>query len=73
MYQDVLVTDITDHYPVFHISHFHNNQANNIDTFFLMLKINKIDMNAFRNTIINVEWSAVDDIPDCEDAFIFLQ
>ena len=30
MYQGVLVTDITDHYPVFHISHFHDNQANYI-------------------------------------------
>ena len=28
-------------------------------------------MNAFRNTAINFEWSAVNDIPDCEDAFSF--
>ena len=28
-------------------------------------------MNAFRDTVINFEWSAVNDIPDCEDAFSF--
>ena len=69
MYQGVLVPDITDHYPVFHISHFHDNQANNIDKFFLVRKINEINMNAFRNTVINFQWSAVNDIPDSEDAF----
>ena len=73
MYQGVLVTDITDHYPVFLISHFHDNQANNIDMFYLVRKINEIKMNAFRNTIINFKWSAVNDIHDCEDAFNFLQ
>ena len=72
MYQGVLVTDITDHYPGFHISHFHDNQANNIDKFFLVREINKIIINAFINRIINFEWSVVNDIPDCE-AFSFLQ
>ena len=55
LYQDILVTDITDHYPVFLISHFHDNQANSVDTFFLVRKISKININALRNTVINFE------------------
>ena len=61
MYQGVLVTYITNHYPIFHISHFYDNQANNLDKFFLRRKINEININAFRNTVINFESSAVND------------
>ena len=67
--QGILVTDITDHYPVFHFSQpFGYNQSNEGDGFFYTRRINQSNMKLFKYLLSQSKWSEISNKPRCNDA-----
>ena len=68
--QGIRVTDITDHYPVFHFSQpFGNSQSNEDDGFFYTRRINQSNMKLFKYLVSQSKWSEILNKPKCNDAF----
>ena len=68
--QGILVTDITDHYPVFHFTQpFSYSQSNNDDTCFYTRRINQSNMKFFKYLISQCNWTGVINESRCNDAF----
>ena len=68
--QDILVTDITDHYPVFNFSQpFGYIQSNEDDKFFYARRINQSNMKLFKYFVSQSNWSEITNKHRCNDAF----
>ena len=68
--QGILVTDITDHYPVFHFTQpFGYSQSNNGDTCFYTWRMNQSNMKSFKYLISQCYWAGVINESKCNDAF----
>ena len=68
--QGILVTDITDHYPVFHFSQpFGNSQSNEDEGFFYTRRITQSNMKLFKYLVSQSTWSEILNKPRCNDAF----
>jgi len=68
-FQGVLITDISDHYPVFHISQDKSNPLNNGDNYRMITAKNEHRMQAFKDRISNNDWSFVLNMSESEPAF----
>ena len=68
MYQGILVTDVTDHYPIFHIAHFEKVQSVK-DDYYLTRKMNLKNYETFKLLISQYDWSRVTDNDVCQNAF----
>ena len=67
--QGILVTDITDHYHVFHFTQpFGYSQSNNYDTCFYTRRINQSNMKSFKYLISQCNWAGVINESRCNDA-----
>ena len=68
--QSILVTDITDHYPIFHFSQpFGYSQPNKDDTVFYTRRINLSNMKLFKYLVSQSNWTEISNKPKCNDAF----
>ena len=68
MFQGILVTEITDHYPIFHVLQS-NTKVNNNDNYFLMRKMSENNFDSFKQKIGNFDWSLVSTSTSAENAF----
>ena len=68
MYQGILVTDITDHYPIFHIAHFEKLSSLK-DDYYLTRKMNLKNYETFKLLISQYDWSNVTNHDTCQNAF----
>ena len=68
--QGILVTDITDHYPLFHSSQpFGYSQSNNDDACFYNRRINQSNIRSFKYLISLCNWAEVINESRCNDTF----
>ena len=64
------VSDITDHYPIFHFSQpFGYSQPNKDDTVFYTRRINLSNMKLFKYLVSQSNWTEILNKPKCNDAF----
>ena len=63
----ILTTDISDHYPIFHIASFENKPQE--DNFHLIRLINSSNLEKYINAIQNYDWSRVNHYDSCQTAF----
>ena len=68
MYQGIIVTDVTDHYPIFHITHFEKVQSVE-DDYYLTRKMNLKNYETFKLLISQYDWSRVTDHHVCQNTF----
>ena len=68
MYQGILVTDVTDHYPILHIAHFEKAQSVK-DYYHLTRKMNFKNYETFKLLISQYDRSRVTDHDVCQNAF----
>ena len=55
--QGIFVTDISDHYPIFHLNFSYQNK--NCDTFIIKRKYTSVNNQAFIDSLSNIDWKAV--------------
>ena len=68
--QGILVTDITDHYPIFHFSQpFGYSQPNKDDTVFYTRRMNISNIKLFKFLASQSNWTELLNKPKCNDAF----
>ena len=68
LYQGVLLTDITDHYPVFSITH--DDSINNEDNEYVIFRnMKKENYDKFHQFISDIDWTSITNITSCEHAF----
>ena len=67
-FQGILLTDITDHYPVFHIAQLPDKTINN-EEYYFKRKMTDKNYSAFHNLILNHDWKSVTMLNTCENAF----
>ena len=68
-YQGILVTDISDHYPIFHISQFRDNISNADDQYIISRRMRDRDQELFKSYVASYDWSQILNIDSCKDAF----
>ena len=68
MYQGILVTDITDHYPIFHIAYFEKLRSLK-DYYHLTRKMNLKNYETLKLLISQYDWSNVTNHDTCQNAF----
>ena len=68
LYQGVLLTEITDHYPVFSITHatLNNHQASE---YIVFRNLKKENYDKFQHCISEMDWTTVMNSSSCEPAF----
>ena len=62
----IFTTDISDHYPIFHIAPFENKPQ---DNYHLMRLINSPNLEKYINAIQDYDWSRVNHYASCQTAF----
>ena len=65
----ILTTDISDHYPIFHITAYKNKPKE--DSHQLMRLINGPNLEKYINSIQNHDWSHVNHYESCQAAFAY--
>ena len=68
LYQGVMVTDITDHYPVFHITHSLENLTAP-EEYYMTRKMNVKNYDKFKKAVSLFDWSNVMNDNSCKNAF----
>ena len=68
MYQGILVTDVTDHYPIFHIAHFEKLSSLK-DYYHLTRQMNLKNYETIKLLISQYDWSNVTNHDTCQNAF----
>ena len=68
MYQGVLLTDITDHYPVFSITH-DNSLLQEDDGYITFRNMKQENYDKFLHCISGVDWTTITENESCEQAF----
>jgi hypothetical protein len=63
----ILVTDISDHFPIFHISHQLSGADN--ECYIKRRHINNRTMTALSGALLSIDWSSVSDCNDAESAY----
>ena len=70
MFQGILVTDITDHYPIFHKCRLFNSTSSiTEDEFFYTRRMNQSNLKTFKMLISKNDWNDVMSKSTCGDAF----
>ena len=69
MYQGIIVTDITNHYTIFHIAHFEKLRSLK-DDYHLTRKMNLKNYETFKFLISQYDWSNVTYHDTCQNTFI---
>ena len=70
MFQGILVTDITDHYPIFHMCRLFNSTSSIAeDEFFYTRRMNQSNLKTFKMLISKNDWNDVMSKSTCGDAF----
>ena len=70
MLQGICLTDITDHYPIFHISKSHKVIDNaQSDDIFYSRKYSESNMAVFKNLLSKFDWANVTNEKDCQSSF----
>ena len=67
-YQGILVTDITDHYPIFHVAHFEVN-SKPIDDYFYKRDMSSRNYASFYDNISMIDWSDIMSSGNCQNSF----
>ena len=67
-HQGILVTDITDHYPIFHIVQLPNKSINK-EEYYNRRRMSDKNFTKFQTLILNHDWSSVTNSNNCADAF----
>ena len=68
MYQGVMVTDITDHYPIFHITHSLENLTAP-EEYYMTRKMNVNNYDKLKKAVSQFDWSNVMNDNSCKNAF----
>ena len=68
LYQGILVTDISDHYPIFHIAQF-DTSSKMADEYFYKRNMSQKNFEIFYNSMSELDWSEVTNINDCQSSF----
>ena len=68
LYQGVMVTDITDHYPIFHITHSLENLTAP-EEYYMTRKMNVQNYDKFKKAVSQFDWSNVMNDNSCKNAF----
>ena len=67
-YQGILVTDITDHYPIFHVAHFEK-LSKDVDEYYYKRHMSSDNYASFYNDISQVSWNEVTNSQNCQMSF----
>ena len=67
-YQGILVTDITDHYPIFHVAHFEK-LSKDVDEYYYKRSMSSDNYASFYNDISQVNWNEVTNSQNCQMSF----
>ena len=65
----ILTTDISDHYPIFHITLCHNKPKE--ENYQLIRLINVSNLEKYKNGIQNHDWTQVNNYNSCQAAFTY--
>ena len=68
LYQGILVTDISDHYPVFHIAQYER-KNDSTDEYFYKRIMSPTNYEYFHNEVSEIDWSIVTNSKVCQDSF----
>merc|ERR1712208_262115 len=68
-FQGILLTDISDHYPVFHIVQYTDHQGNSEENFILKRQMYPSNYAIFNNAISGTDWSFIANENNCQNAF----
>ena len=67
-FQGILVTDITDHYPIFHVAHF-DHDSKPKDEYFYKRNMSLNNYSSFYEDISKTDWSEVYNLNNCQRSF----
>ena len=67
-FQGILLTDITDHYPIFHIAQLPD-KSKQTSEYYFKRKMTDTNYSEFKNLISNYDWSKITGTNNCANAF----
>ena len=67
-FQGILITDITDHYPIFQIAQLPH-KVNPDNLFYFKRKMTEQNFDNFKNSVATYDWSKIEQINLCSKAF----
>ena len=67
-FQGILLTDITDHYPIFHVAELPD-KATNTEEYYFRRNMTEKNYSLFQDLISNYDWTKVTNITTCKNAF----
>ena len=69
MYQGILITDISDHFLIFHIwKNIRSNKAND-DEYMIIRQVNDKNKETYQQTIMNWDWKELLQYDSCKEAY----
>ena len=68
-YQGLLLTDISDHYPIFHIVQYTDNSGKDEDAYVFKRQMHPNNYTIFKDMISKTDWSTIKDENDCQNSF----